>query len=130
MAGNYNPEMAPDVEMKLSFPKQGNASTGSQALASASNRRTNHPVGNPSGPETSHQSSAIAGNRKQYIEEAHHIPGRGYAGVQDDDSYGGVNRGTARAALPPSTGLNPKRTLSRSDGTGNMIGLLVFDLTF
>ncbi|XP_021705942.1 uncharacterized protein LOC5567272 isoform X4 [Aedes aegypti] len=118
VAGNYNPEMAPDVEMKLSFPKQGNASTGSQALASASNRRTSHPVGNPSGPETSHQSSAIAGNRKQYIEEAHHIPGRGYAGVQDDDSYGGVSRGTARAALPPSTGLNPKRTLSRSDGTG------------
>ncbi|XP_062556383.1 uncharacterized protein LOC134221206 isoform X3 [Armigeres subalbatus] len=118
VAGNYNPDMAPDVEMKLSFPKQSNASSGNQAIGSgsASNKRISH----PNGPDSSYQSSANAGHRKQYIEDAHHIPGRGgnsNYGAHDDDSYGG-SRGTARAALPPSTGLNPKRTLSRSDGTG------------
>ncbi|XP_062698955.1 uncharacterized protein LOC109424083 isoform X5 [Aedes albopictus] len=122
VAGNYNPEMAPDVEMKLSFPKQANASItgGSQALASGITRRTTQPSG--AAADSSLQSSAIAGHRKQYIEEAHHIPGRGggghsYPAAQDDDSYGGVSRGAARAALPPPAGLNPKRTLSRSDGT-------------
>ncbi|XP_065095605.1 uncharacterized protein LOC135717437 isoform X2 [Ochlerotatus camptorhynchus] len=124
VAGNYNPDMAPDVEMKLSFPKQPNASaSGGHAVAGGSggSKRTSHPA-MANGVDSSYQSSALAGNRKQqYIEDAHHIPGRGggnpnYA-VLDDDSYGGGSRGMARAALPPPAALNPKRTLSRSDGT-------------
>lgn len=128
VAGNYNPDMAPDVEMKLSFPKQPNASTtGGHAIAGGSggSKRTSHPA-MANGAESSYQSSAQAGNRKQqYIEDAHHIPGRGggnpnYA-LLDDESYGGGSRGMTRAALPPPAALNPKRTLSRSDGTGNGI---------
>ncbi|XP_055640709.1 uncharacterized protein LOC129778078 isoform X4 [Toxorhynchites rutilus septentrionalis] len=127
VAGNYNPEMAPDVEMRLSFPKQSgassstsnvltNSSAGGATSFGGSNKRANHPVTN--GHEVGYHSSALVGSRKQYIEDSHHIPGRGGAqnyALLDDDSYGG-SRGTARAALPPAAGLNPKRTLSRADG--------------
>ncbi|XP_052566873.1 uncharacterized protein LOC120413947 [Culex pipiens pallens] len=135
VAGNYNPDMAPDVEMRLSFPKQqtqvngtgangallGNG--GSPARRGASGKRA--PANGHPSPVNGH--GAMNGHdtrTKQYIEDTHHIPGRGgqnYA-LLDDDSYvgGGNGRGNGgRAALPPpppQPGLNPKRTLSRADG--------------
>ncbi|EDS36152.1 conserved hypothetical protein [Culex quinquefasciatus] len=139
VAGNYNPDMAPDVEMRLSFPKQqaqvngtgangallGNG--GSPARRGASGKRA--PANGHPSPVNGH--GAMNGHdthTKQYIEDTHHIPGRGgqnYA-LLDDDSYvgGGNGRGNGgrAAALPPppqQPGLNPKRTLSRADGHAN-----------
>ncbi|XP_055608451.1 uncharacterized protein LOC129755813 isoform X4 [Uranotaenia lowii] len=136
VAGNYNPDMAPDVEMRLSFPKQGNP-TGKNALG-------NGPTGNAggSGKRNGHgpllnghhesgcgyPSGSPSRNRKQYIEDVLNIPGRpngvgtGSGGqhytVLDDDGYS-VGRGPGRQALPPPpVGFNPKRTLSRAEGNG------------
>ncbi|XP_058822740.1 uncharacterized protein LOC131684155 isoform X4 [Topomyia yanbarensis] len=127
VAGNYNPDMAPDVEMRLSFPKQTNGGSagkaplvnsiaqGSGSGSIGSKRTDNHSAVN--GHESSYQSNSLAGSRKQYAEEAHHIAARGgpnYA-LLDSDSYG-ISQSSARAALPHAAGLNPKRSLSRSDG--------------
>ncbi|XP_053691174.1 uncharacterized protein LOC128739701 [Sabethes cyaneus] len=120
VAGNYNPDMAPDVEMRLSFPKQPTSASTAKPLVSgmsASGKRTNNSTNNSAilnGHDSSYQSS---GSRKQYIEDVHQIPGRtgqNYA-LPENDSYGG-SQGTSRAALPTTNGLNPKRSLSRSDG--------------
>ncbi|XP_058454167.1 uncharacterized protein LOC131432101 isoform X7 [Malaya genurostris] len=129
VAGNYNPDMAPDVEMRLSFPKQSNsgsagkaplvngiANSGSAKTGSNGSRRTdNHSAVN--GHENGYPSGSLAGSRKQYVEDAHHISARdgtSYA-LQDSDSYR-ISQSSARAALPLTAGMNPKRSLSRSDG--------------
>lgn len=129
--------MAPDVEMRLSFPKQqtqvngtgangallGNG--GSPARRGASGKRV--PVNGHQSPVNGHGSMNGHDTRsKQYIEDTHHIPGRGgqnYALLDDDSYVGGGNGRGGRAALPPpppQPGLNPKRTLSRADGHGEL----------
>ncbi|XP_055547377.1 uncharacterized protein LOC129731420 isoform X2 [Wyeomyia smithii] len=122
VAGNYNPDMAPDVEMRLSFPKQPNSASTSKPIVSgvtASSKRTNNSTidSTLNGHDSSYQSRG--GSSKRYIEDAHHIPGRNGQNytLLDNDSYGG-SQGASRAALPPTNGLNPKRSLSRSDGIG------------
>ncbi|XP_052863862.1 mucin-19-like [Anopheles cruzii] len=133
VAGNYNPEMAPDVEMRLSFPK-GSSTT---ATTGASNALTGGGSGGKSLMSSSaattthlqHDTSSTGypqapGRQRQYMENGHggargrenygvleHGDGLGYLG-------GGSRNASRAAALPPPVGLNPKRSLTRSDGTG------------
>ncbi|XP_058056108.1 uncharacterized protein LOC131207510 [Anopheles bellator] len=132
VAGNYNPEMAPDVEMRLSFPKgssttatttASNALTGGgsggKSLMSSSAATTTHLQHDTS--STGYQQAP--GRHRQYMENGHGgARGRENYGVLEhgDAGYlGGGSRNASRAAaLPPPVGLNPKRSLTRSDGTG------------
>uniref|UniRef100_A0A182VRL8 Uncharacterized protein n=1 Tax=Anopheles minimus TaxID=112268 RepID=A0A182VRL8_9DIPT len=126
VAGNYNPEMAPDVEMRLSFPKgaTGGGSGGKSALtSSAATGSLSHVPHTSSGSYTnSNGPSALttgAGQNRpshQYADgDGDHFDGVGYLGA---------SRSTSRAgALPPTASqtpgpLNPRRNLTRSDGTG------------
>ncbi|XP_050081548.1 mucin-19-like isoform X2 [Anopheles aquasalis] len=121
VAGNYNPEMAPDVEMRLSFPKGGGSTTASNALTGMNSGKT-HLTG----------SSAMTANHLQqdtssstgYSMSRHRQPYHQEAGARTpnyggfDQELGGSRNASRAAALPPPGGLNPKRNLTRSDGTG------------
>lgn len=111
MAGNYNPEMAPDVEMRLSFPKgaaTGAASGGKSALTSSSGGSYSNANG----------VGRQIRQAQQYADDHHQLDGGGYLGAAAG------SRSTSRAGtLPPASSqtpssLNPRRNLTRSDGTG------------
>ncbi|XP_061503156.1 uncharacterized protein LOC11175623 isoform X7 [Anopheles gambiae] len=112
VAGNYNPEMAPDVEMRLSFPKgaaTGAASGGKSALTSSSGGSYSNANG----------VGRQIRQAQQYADDHHHqLDGGGYLGAAAG------SRSTSRAGtLPPASSqtpssLNPRRNLTRSDGTG------------
>nr|XP_040228387.2 uncharacterized protein LOC120952891 isoform X2 [Anopheles coluzzii] len=112
VAGNYNPEMAPDVEMRLSFPKgaaTGAASGGKSALTSSSGGSYSNANG----------VGRQIRQAQQYADDHHHqLDGGGYLGTAAG------SRSTSRAGtLPPASSqtpssLNPRRNLTRSDGTG------------
>ncbi|XP_050078049.1 uncharacterized protein LOC126564958 [Anopheles maculipalpis] len=122
VAGNYNPEMAPDVEMRLSFPKGGAGGGGSGSksalTSSAATSTLRHAPDTSSGSySNSHGPSGAVRNRHPYAEgDGDHLDGGG--------GYLGTSRSTSRAgALPPTSSnvpgtLNPRRNLTRSDGTG------------
>ncbi|XP_041788408.1 uncharacterized protein LOC121603563 isoform X4 [Anopheles merus] len=112
VAGNYNPEMAPDVEMRLSFPKgaaTGPGSGGKSALTSSSGGGS---YSNANGVGRQLRQA------QQYADEHHQLDGGGYLGAAAG------SRSTSRAGtLPPASSqtpssLNPRRNLTRSDGTG------------
>uniref|UniRef100_A0A182JW87 Uncharacterized protein n=1 Tax=Anopheles christyi TaxID=43041 RepID=A0A182JW87_9DIPT len=117
VAGNYNPEMAPDVEMRLSFPKGAatGASGGKSALTSSSGS-----YGNANGPPLVNG----AGRNRQAHQYAdgtsvvgdHHLDGGSYLGASRSTSRAGTLP-PASSQAPPSS-LNPRRNLTRSDGTG------------
>ncbi|XP_053670919.1 uncharacterized protein LOC128721182 [Anopheles nili] len=122
VAGNYNPEMAPDVEMRLSFPKgAGSGQTGGKS-------------GTLTGATSSAVTSSLHGSQESSgplgtIAGRHRAQTQQYGPVDTDDllegvGYSGMSRSTSRAgALPPPSSqapgsLNPRRNLTRSDGTG------------
>uniref|UniRef100_A0A182Q8B5 Uncharacterized protein n=1 Tax=Anopheles farauti TaxID=69004 RepID=A0A182Q8B5_9DIPT len=117
VAGNYNPEMAPDVEMRLSFPKGGGGggSSGKSALTAASSSAATSNFSNGTKALTS-----TAGHRNRQVHQYGDDPGEHMDGVM----YPGASRSTSRTGtLPPapsqvSSTLNPRRNLTRSDGTG------------
>ncbi|XP_049284122.1 uncharacterized protein LOC125764201 isoform X2 [Anopheles funestus] len=118
VAGNYNPEMAPDVEMRLSFPKgaAGAGSGGKSALtSSAATGSLSHA---PSGSYTNSNGPSTAAGRNRQTHQF--VDGDPLDGI----GYPGASRSTSRAgALPPTSSqapgiLNPRRNLTRSDGTG------------
>uniref|UniRef100_A0A182MRC9 Uncharacterized protein n=1 Tax=Anopheles culicifacies TaxID=139723 RepID=A0A182MRC9_9DIPT len=118
VAGNYNPEMAPDVEMRLSFPKgaaTGGGSGGKSALTSSAATGSGS-YSNSNGPSTLTTGAGRNRQTHQYADgDGDHFDGGGYLGT---------SRSTSRAgALPPTSSqvpgtLNPRRNLTRSDGTG------------
>ncbi|XP_058118416.1 uncharacterized protein LOC131284706 [Anopheles ziemanni] len=134
VAGNYNPDMAPDVEMRLSFPKgaAGNASTGSTGSGGKSQLTAGSgSLATSNGNMLQHQDTNsnyhanglthLAGGRHQRQSQQ-----QNYAVLDHLDGsvgYVGGSRNSSRAAtLPPPQpapgGLNPKRNLTRTDGSG------------
>ena len=111
MAGNYNPENPPDVEMRLSFPK-GSEDPNGNVVA---------PMPIKVGAGGANSVANAVNGRKMMSESVSQLPSQktNFAGVDSD-------YGNNRPALPPSTNslmtnslnLNPKRTLTRSDGVG------------
>lgn len=98
LAGTYNDDMAPDVEMRLSFPKKnGKADSDTSSL---SRKNTNRPDN---------------GNYQNFQREQSDVSNENYQ----------LNN---RAALPTagSANINPKRTLSKAvSGKRNFL-LLIF----
>jgi hypothetical protein len=110
VAGNYNPENPPDVEMRLSFPKGGKEDVN----------------GNPPAKTGANSVTANAVNgRKVMSESVGHLPSQKSTFASMDSDYGNNNH----PVLPPSNhsvmtnslNLNPKRTLTRSDGVGESL---------
>ncbi|ETN61666.1 hypothetical protein AND_006669 [Anopheles darlingi] len=123
VAGNYNPEMAPDVEMRLSFPKGGGSTTGSNALTNGTNSGKSHFTGssamtaNHLQQDTSSSTGYPMGRHRQpYHQQEAGVRTPNYGGF--DQELGGSRNASRAAALPPPVGLNPKRNLTRSDGSG------------
>ncbi|XP_052891221.1 uncharacterized protein LOC128299335 [Anopheles moucheti] len=125
VAGNYNPEMAPDVEMRLSFPKgaTGGGSGGKSALtSSAATGSLSHAPHTPTGSYSNSNGGPStlttgAGRNRQahQFADGDHLDGVGYLGASRSTSRAGALPLTSSQA--PGT-LNPRRNLTRSDGTG------------
>ncbi|KFB52077.1 hypothetical protein ZHAS_00020264 [Anopheles sinensis] len=131
VAGNYNPDMAPDVEMRLSFPK--GASTGSTGSGGKSQITAGSgSVATSNGNMLQHQQDTNSNYHANGL--THPAGGRHHRQSQQQNyavldhldgsvGYVGGSRNSSRAATlpppqPPPGGLNPKRNLTRTDGTG------------
>ncbi|XP_035902453.1 uncharacterized protein LOC118507698 isoform X2 [Anopheles stephensi] len=124
VAGNYNPEMAPDVEMRLSFPKgaAGGGSGGKSALTSSAATSSLRHAPDTSSGSYSHSNGPSGAGRNRHPPYA---DGDGGDHLDGGGGYLGASRSTSRGAgaLPPTSSnlpgtLNPRRNLTRSDGTG------------
>lgn len=105
LAGTYQDDMAPEVEMRLSFPK---TATSSKKLG---NRLSiNAPHENES--NVTHQSKSSK-SLKQYLDN-------GFYGPNETDSNHSHQQQPALLP-PPSNHFNPKRTLSRNHYSSGII---------
>lgn len=95
VAGNYHPEMAPDVEMRLSFPK---TQTNMQKIDVKPLQN-----GITSAPKRDINQNSLTQEEPQYSGDYEY---------QEDVHY---HRKNHAALLPPSGNLNPKRALTRAD---------------
>lgn len=95
MAGRYHQDMAPDVEMKLSFPKHN---------------------------EKVHKNERNQAKQQHVRREFHYANGNlFYEALHNDDHDGLRTKSTQRTtSLPPATTYNPKRTLTRQTN-GNIL---------
>lgn len=108
MAGTYHDDMAPDVEMRLSFPKNSVSSKKSNnrlSLKAAHEKETIVSL-----PSSEHQTKSTK-SIKQYLDN-------GYCGHNENETHPHHLHNQQQqqpALLPPSSiHLNPKRTLSRN----------------
>uniref|UniRef100_A0A182P624 Uncharacterized protein n=1 Tax=Anopheles epiroticus TaxID=199890 RepID=A0A182P624_9DIPT len=121
VAGNYNPEMAPDVEMRLSFPKgapSGAAGSGGKPAltSSAATSTLRHAPDTSSGSYSNANGPGRNRQAHQYADGDHHLDGGGYLGASRSTSRAGTLPPASSQAAPPGS-FNPRRNLTRTDGT-------------